>query len=751
MKELLPSGVARSAISPARLLLDDLISSSMVLAEDLDAVSLERRNALGNFDEKDALLTELVELGLITEYQSGRISAGTTFGLILGNYRVLDRLGAGGMGVVFRAEHIRMRKHVAIKVLPFGRDQDHRLLHRFMTEIRAIAQLQHPNIVGAIDAGETSDNHGTVLHFFVMEYVPGQDLEELVRSQGPLAPAQACDLMHQVASALAEANKHQLVHRDIKPSNIQVTPEGQAKLLDFGLARNYTAGLTEQGTLLGTLDYMAPEQVQDAHSVDIRADLYGLGGVLCYCLTGAPPFPADGNFVKELANRLRQQPPVLRDKRPDISADLEQVIQKLMALNPSDRYASPEIVMRALLPFIKSEMREYLATAPAPGVFTELHSSRSGETICAAAPRAYQVLLVDDEPGIRTYCRFVLQAEGMMCDEATCGAEALAMVRAKNYDLLVLDINMDDMAGTDVCRELRERPPCPNMKIIMASGNANTDTMAHMLLRGADDFVTKPFSVAQLQSRVKSLLRLKDAQDRAEQLKHQLLSVNHELEQSLSARDSDLVEARNALVLALAKLVEHRASETGCHLVRLQKYLRVLGEEAGRCPSFMGQIDENFVELAACCAPLHDIGKVGLPDHILMKPGKLDSEERVIMQAHTTMGAETLQEVAKNHPSATAFLQMAIEIARHHHERFDGTGYPDRLVGSEIPLAARLVALCDVYDALRSRRVYKPALSHNATLQVMAEMSGTQFDPALLRAFKHCAGRFEKIYREFPD
>ncbi len=303
------------------------------------------------------------------------------------------------------------------------------------------------------------------------------------------------------------------------------------------------------------------------------------------------------------------------------------------------------------------------------------------------------------------------------------------------------------MMGTEVCHQLREKPPSPNLKVIMASGNGNSDTMAHMLLQGADDFITKPFSVAQLQSRVKSLLRLKDAQDRTEQLKHQLLTVNRELEQSLSARDSDLIEARNALVVALAKMVENRANESGQHLVRLQEYIRTFGEEVSRSPAFREQADSSFVELIVSCAPLHDIGKVGLPDHILMKPGKLDADERVIMQAHTTIGAETLQEVAKTHPSATAFLQMAIEIARHHHERFDGTGYPDRLSGQDIPLPARMVSICDVYDALRSRRIYKPALSHNAALQVMCDAASTQFDPALLQIFKHCAPQFEKIYR----
>ena len=176
-----------------------------------------------------------------------------------------------------------------------------------------------------------------------------------------------------------------------------------------------------------------------------------------------------------------------------------------------------------------------------------------------------------------------------------------------------------------------------------------------------------------------------------------------------------------------------------------------MGEQARHYPAFCDLIDENYIELAACCAPLHDIGKVGLPDYILMKPGKLDGDERVIMQAHTTIGAETLHDVAKNHPSATAFLQMAMEIARHHHEHYDGTGYPDRLAGRDIPLSARLVAICDVYDALRSRRVYKPSLSHHAALGVMGDAGATQFDPVLFQAFLQCAPQFEAIFRDNPD
>ena len=181
------------------------------------------------------------------------------------------------MGVVFKAEHVDMRRLVAIKVLSTFADQDSRIHQRFLTEIRVVAQLQHPNIVAAMDAGRISGPDSPTLRYFVMEFVPGQDLEEYVNATGPISSAKACDIIHQIAAALAEAHKHNLVHRDIKPANIRLTPDGQAKLLDFGLARHFTNRMTEPGTVLGTLDFMAPEQTCDAGSVDIRADIYALG------------------------------------------------------------------------------------------------------------------------------------------------------------------------------------------------------------------------------------------------------------------------------------------------------------------------------------------------------------------------------------------------------------------------------------------------------------------------------------------
>jgi putative two-component system response regulator len=344
-----------------------------------------------------------------------------------------------------------------------------------------------------------------------------------------------------------------------------------------------------------------------------------------------------------------------------------------------------------------------------------------------------------------------LQSEELRCDQAADGLLGLEAVRAKRYDLVLLDIDMPKMKGTAVCRHLRENPPYPHLKIIMMSGRATSDELAEIMMAGADDFLTKPLSVVQLRARVGAALRLKDAQDRSDLLHHNLLTFNADLERTLSDRDCDLIQARNALVLALAELVGCRDSETGGHLFRLQNYCRSLAQDASHSPVFAKAIDKNFINMLECCAPLHDIGKAGLPDHILLKPGKLTADERLLMQTHTTMGADTLQKVAKRHGFARAFLQMGIEITRHHHERFDGKGYPDRLAGDDIPLPARILAIADVYDALRSRRVYKPALSHDATLRMMLQESPGHFDPCLLQAFQRCTSEFERIFRENGD
>ncbi len=194
-----------------------------------------------------------------------------------------------------------------------------------------------------------------------------------------------------------------------------------------------------------------------------------------------------------------------------------------------------------------------------------------------------------------------------------------------------------------------------------------------------------------------------------------------------------------------------RTHHGGAHLLRLQRYTRFLGEEAARTPAFAGQIDATYLDMLEACAPLHDIGQVALPDHILQKAGKLDSEERLIMQTHTTIGADILQGIAQRHRTALGFLHMAIDIARHHHEAFDGTGYPDRRAGLGIPLAARLVTLGDVYDALRSRRPQRPPLAHQLAVEIITRANPSRFDPHLLSIFERHADHFERMYGEVPD
>ncbi|HXG09001.1 MAG TPA: response regulator [Gemmataceae bacterium] len=754
-----PDTLSPSLGSPARALLHELLRSSLLLYEDWQALPAPLREELGALADRDSLLDRLVEQNLLTAYQADRVRAGTLHGMVLGNYRVLDRLGAGGMGIVFKAEHLHLRRAVAIKVLALADAENPLLLTRFFSEMRAVARLQHPNIITALDTGQVASNdpHQPVLHYYVMEYVPGKNLEDLVLDDGPLPVPRACELAYQVASALAEAHKHGLVHRDIKPSNIMVTPEGQAKLLDFGLIRDISNRHTVPGVLLGTVGFMAPEQVRDASAVDIRADIYSLGCTLFWCLTGQEPFPARGSSREEVVRRQAQEPLSVRAVRADVPPELEQVVARMMAANPDQRYLTPQAVLRALLPFLRPEAEDRSRPAGlAAGVNQPVDTGRSpappvlpgGE---AAAARAHRILIVDDEAGIRRFCRQFIERENYECEEATDGKQALAAVEARRFDLVLLDINMPGMSGVEVLQALRRNASWPHLKVIMLSGRTPPDELAQILLDGADDFLTKPFSLTELRARVKTALRLKDAQERSDLLNRHLLAVNAELERSLTARDSDLVHVRNALVLSLAKLVEHRTGQKSARLLRLQRYCRSLAEGAAALPIFAGQIDERFIQLLESCAPLHDIGNVGLPDHILYKPGKLTPEEFMVMQAHTVIGAETLLKVARRHGAAVAFLQMAVDIARHHHERYDGSGYPDRLAGNQIPLAARIVAIGDVYDALRSPRPHRPPLFHSAAVQVMTEVAREQFDPYLLDVFKRCAAEFERTFRELPD
>ncbi|MBC7352971.1 MAG: protein kinase, partial [Thermogutta sp.] len=327
-----------------------LQASGLFSSEDLERYR-NRWFKEGLPDSGEEVARELVRHGVLTSFQAGCVLRGKTKFLVLGEYEILDQLGKGGMGVVFKARHRRMERVVALKTLPPQAMKDPESVQRFYREVKAAARLSHPNIVTAYDAGE---QHG--IHYLVMEYVDGQDLASLVKEHGPMPLEEALECVLQAARGLAYAHSQGVIHRDIKPSNLLVDRSGVVKILDMGLARlmfdRAKDGVTEDqltftGQVMGTCDYMAPEQAVSTHRVDGRADIYSLGCTLYRLLTGEPPYPR--RTLMEVLVAHREAPiPSLSKARPDVPVEVDMVFQRMMAKHPEDRYQRMEEVIEAL-------------------------------------------------------------------------------------------------------------------------------------------------------------------------------------------------------------------------------------------------------------------------------------------------------------------------------------------------------------------------------------------------------------------
>ena len=328
--------------------------------------------------DAEAVAKELVRKGTLTKYQAAHIYKGRTKALVFGEYIVLDKLGAGGMGQVFKAQHRRMKRIVALKVLPPQTTNSAAAVKRFYQEVEMAARLTHPNIVTAYDAGEAHK-----LHYLAMEFVDGKDLSYIVTRNGPLSIDQAMYCVAQAARGLHYAHQQGIIHRDVKPSNLLVDRHSVVKILDMGLARltdslgreDDGAGLTEAGQVLGTVDYMAPEQAHDTRSADHRADIYGLGCTMFRLLTDRIPFPADTILKKILAHR--EQPiPSLQGLRPEVPPRLDQLFQRMLAKDPAQRVASMSEVAATLEALLagKSDEASSVAVLDEPAIEDDLQS-----------------------------------------------------------------------------------------------------------------------------------------------------------------------------------------------------------------------------------------------------------------------------------------------------------------------------------------------------------------------------------------
>jgi putative two-component system response regulator len=331
-----------------------------------------------------------------------------------------------------------------------------------------------------------------------------------------------------------------------------------------------------------------------------------------------------------------------------------------------------------------------------------------------------KILIVEDSVTDAIVVQFALQSNGHDVTIVESGELALEELRRENYQVVITDWELPGIDGLTLCRTVRHRKSHHYTYLIMLTSRDQKNFVIDGLAAGADDYLTKPFEPQELFFRVRVAERLLRLQ------------------------------GRDVLIFSLAKLAESRDPETGAHLERIREYCRLLTDELARTERFASVIDADFAEAIYLTSPLHDIGKVGIPDHILQKPGKLTREEFEIMKLHAQMGGETLDAAARMHPDH-AYLLMARDIAFTHHERFDGSGYPKGLKGMEIPLCGRIVALADAYDALTTRRVYKEAYSHEETAQLIVEEAGTHFDPDIVDAFLRCAGEFKRVRDMLDD
>ncbi|AVM74853.1 response regulator [Magnetospirillum gryphiswaldense] len=354
------------------------------------------------------------------------------------------------------------------------------------------------------------------------------------------------------------------------------------------------------------------------------------------------------------------------------------------------------------------------------------------------------ILVVDDTPDNLKVMSGLLK-DLYRVKIANGGEKALAIAVSETQpDLILLDIMMPDMDGHEVCRRLKSDERTRDIPVIFLTAKSEVEDEEIGLSLGAVDYITKPISPPIVMARVAAHLKLKAGADF-------LRDKAAYLEAEVGRRTREITAIQDVTILAMASLAETRDSDTGNHIRRTQHYIHALADKLRNHPRFSHYLDDSRIDILFKSAPLHDIGKVGIPDRILLKPGRFEPHEFEIMKTHTTLGRDAIEHAERSLGMPVEFLACAKEIAYAHQEKWDGSGYPLGLSGDDIPISARLMAVADVYDALISRRVYKDGMPHEKAVAIIAEGAGSHFDPDIAAAFIEIQDQFQAIARRFAD
>ncbi|MGL6073164.1 MAG: protein kinase domain-containing protein [Fimbriiglobus sp.] len=573
-----------------RAFLAELLRIGLITQDILPELFQKVGDRMGQLNSRERVGDALAGFKFLTRFVVTRAVAGQHQGLVFGGYRVLDRISSGSTGIVFRGEHILMRRPVAIKATAIDDSVSEEIIDRFFREVRILCRLDHPHIVTLHDAGKLPDAGPgqPAMAYLVMDLIPQGDLENYVYENGLPSVGTACEWARQAAMALAATHAAGFIHRDMKPSNLLLTETKTIKLIDFGLARDFASTRTSPKMLLGSLEFLAPEQLQDASTAHEPADVYGLGCTLFWLLTGQLPYPQQRSTADSIAAIKAGPPRRLRDLNRELPESLDLLMSRLLSRAPGGRPTAAQVA---------AELGKFAA------------------------------------PSMQTIAEMNGELEG-------------------------------------------------------------------------------------------------------------LRQVVRHLESQVRTTTIQLESARSAVCEALRAATSQRPRETKEHLEKVSLTTTRLAQRLASEPDWVMFADPRAITDLGRVAAIHDLGMIGTPDEVIEIVGKRAPSDQHSYLQHPQRGDDILSELGQTHGDALPFLRLARAAVRHHHEHFDGTGFPDGLKGEKIPPAARIIAVAIAYDELRT----DSNLAHTDAIAHLQQQARTLYDPAVVEALVSLEAQIAQDY-----